>query len=88
MEGSRLGSVEDRLEDKGLKLSRELRSCSVWWMESVEDVAWCVVCEVWVRRVRSVAAVERDAVTWGGAGLGPGLRVTERRSCGDTVHSG
>ena len=88
MEGSRLGSVEDRLEDKGLKLSRELWSCSVWWMESVEDVAWCVVCEVWVTRVRSVAAVERDAVTWGGAGLGPGLRVTERRSCGDTVKSG
>ena len=88
MEGSRLGSVEDRLEDKGLKLSRELWSCSVWWMESVEDVAWCVVCEVWVTRVRSVAAVERVAVTWGGAGLGPGLRVTERRSCGDTVHSG
>ena len=88
MEGSRLGSVEDRLEDKGLKLSRELRSCSVWWMESVEDEAWCVLCEVWVTRVRSVAAVERVTVTWGGAGLGPGLRVTERRSCGDRVKSG
>ena len=88
MEGSRLGSVEDRLEDKGLKLSRELRSCSVWWMESVEDEAWCVLCVVWVTRVRSVAAFERVTVTCGGAGLWPGLRVTERRSCGDRVKSG
>ena len=57
-------------------------------MESVEDKAWCVLCVVWVTRVRSVAAVERVTVTWGGAGLGPGLRVTERRSCGDRVKSG
>ena len=60
-------------------------------MESVEDEAWCVLCVlcvVWVTRVRSVAAVERVAVAWGGARLGPGLRVTERRSCGGTVKSG
>ena len=57
-------------------------------MESVEDEAWCVLCVVWVTRVRSVATVERVAVAWGGAGLGPGLRVTERRSCRGTVKSG